>query len=253
RRYFVWNFHSLGACCAKEQPTCLRAIANFNNFKKEYRVMISIMKVRVVLLVLFCAVAVLLPAATQAQNPGQPARPAAEDTNLEIQLYLILASNREIEEGKLPAVLDPVVKQLRESLPFKHYNLAATFLNRVRNNGKLEVTWMGGPFESKGSPATSNPSFSELTAFVKLFSEDGNRDVVRLNEFRFGTRVPIITGQTASSVSTNAAVFPMVTYQPVGLHTDLSMREGSLVIAGTLNVGPSGDSLVVAVSARRAN
>ena len=215
--------------------------------------MISKKMRRVVLSVLFCLSAVFLPAASYAQTPTQSLRPAVEDANLEIQLYLILASNREIEEGKLPAALDPVVKQLRESLPFRHYNLAATFLNRVRNKGKLEVTWMGGPFESKGSPATSNPSFSELTAFVQVFTEEGGRDVVRLTDFRFGTRVPIITGGTASSVSTNAAAFPTVSYQPVGLHTDLSMREGSLVIAGTINVGPSGDSLVVAVSARRTN
>jgi len=31
------------------------------------------------------------------------------------------------------------------------------------------------------------------------------------------------------------------------------MREGSIVIAGTLNVGPSGDAVIVVVSARRAN
>ena len=200
-----------------------------------------------------CALLSIIALAVTAhgQNPGQ--RLAAEDANLEIQLYLILASNKTLEEGKLPAALDPVVKQLRESLPFKNYHLAATFLNRVKNNGKLEVTWMGGPFALHGSPATSNPSFSELTAFVKLFSEDGGREVVRLNEFRFGTRVPLVTGPTTSQVSTSAASFPVINYQPVGLRTDLSMREGSLVIAGTLNVGPSGDALVVAVSARRVN
>src|SRR5204863_9575634 len=132
----------------------------------------------------------LLPVAAGAQEPSPTARLAAEDANLEIQVYLILASNSEIEDARLPVTLDPIIKQLRESLPFKHFNLAATFLNRVKNNGKLEVTWMGGPFALRGSPATSNPSFSELTAFVKLLSENGGRDTVRLNEFRFGTRVP---------------------------------------------------------------
>jgi hypothetical protein len=214
--------------------------------------MISKKMRRVVLSVLFCLSAVLLPALSHAQTPTQSLRPAVEDANLEIQLYLILASNREIEEGKLPAALEPVVKQLRESLPFRHYTLSATFLNRVRNKGKLEVTWVGGPFESKGLQATTYPSFSELTAFVQMFTEEGGRDLVRLNEFRFGTRVPIITGQIINPAST-AATIPTVNYQSVGLHTDLSMREGSLVIAGTLNVGPSGDSVVVAVSARRTN
>lgn len=215
--------------------------------------MISIKVRSVILSVLLCVLAVSLPAAAQAQTSNQPPRAASEDASLEMQVFLILASNKDVEQRKLPAVLDPVVKELRESLPFRNYNLAATFLNRVKNNGRLEVTWIGGPYEPHGSPATSNPSFSEITAYVKMFADEGGHDVVRLNEFRFGTRVPIITGQAATSVSTNAAIIPAVSYQPIGLRTDLSMQEGSLVIAGTLNVGPSGDSLVVAVLARRVN
>ena len=207
---------------------------------------------RAILFVLFFVFAAAL-SSTKAQTPNQTSRLVGEDANLEIQLYLILASNREIEEPRLPVALDPVIKQLRNALPFSHFNLAATFLNRVKNNGKLEVSWMGGPFALPGSPATSNPSFSELTAFVKLLAEDGGAEIVRLNDFRFGTRVPLVTGQTVTPVSTNAVAFPTINYQPVGLRTDLSLREGSLVVAGTLNVGPSGDALVVAVSARRAN
>ena len=215
--------------------------------------MISIKMPRVTVLVLLCVSSLLLTAAVQAQAPNQP-RAAAEDANLEMQVFLILATNKETAQQNLPAVLDPIVKQLRQALPFKNFTLAASFLNRVKNNGKLEVTWLGGPYEAHGSPATTNPSFSQLTAFVRMFTDDGGRDVVRLNEFRFGTRVPIVVGQTTTSVSTNTAPVPAaVTYEPVGLRTDLSMREGELVIAGTLNVSSSGDSLVVAVSARRVN
>jgi len=80
------------------------------------------------------------------------------------------------------------------------------------------------------------------------------QDMVILTEFRFGTRVPIVITQMApTNASTNAAAFGTINYEPVGLRTDLSMREGSMVVAGTLNVGPSGDALVVIVSARRAN
>ena len=43
-----------------------------------------------------------------------------------------------------------------------------------------------------------------------------------------------------------------VIYEPVGLHADISMCEGAPVIAGTVNVGPSGDAIVVALAARRA-
>ena len=217
---------------------------------------ISINRHRVIMLTFFCAVLLITAPLAMAQESSQPARAAQknEDANLDVQLYLVLASNREVEDIKIPMVLDPVIKQLRDSLPFKHYNLAGTFLNRVRNNGHLDVSWVGGPFAIHGSPAQSNPSFSQFAAVVRLITGDNGADIVRLNDFQFGTKVPIVTAQiTPTNASTNATPYPVVNYEPVGLRTDLSMREGTLVIAGTLNVGPSGDAIVVVVSAKRAN
>jgi hypothetical protein len=211
---------------------------------------------RAIVFALLCAVTLITAQAALAQASSEPARPTVQkddDANLEIQLYLIQASNREVEDGKLPAALDPVVKRLRDSLPFKHYNLTGTFLNRVKNNGRLEISWVGGPFPIQGSPAQSNPSFSQFTSTVRLAGERG-QEIVRLTEFRFGTRVPIITGQVGpTNASTSVAGFPVINYEPVGLRTDLTMPEGSIVIAGTLTVGPSGDAIVVVVSARRVN
>ena len=211
---------------------------------------------RAIVFALLCAVTLITAQAALGQGTSEPARPTVQkddDANLEIQLYLILASNRDVEDGKLPAALDPVIRRLRDSLPFKHYNLTGTFLNRVKNNGRLDMSWVGGPFPIQGSPAQSNPSFSQFTSMVRLAGEPG-QEIVRLTEFRFGTRVPIITGQIGpTNASTSTAGFPVINYEPVGLRTDLTMREGSIVIAGMLTVGPSGDAIVVIVSARRAN
>jgi hypothetical protein len=213
---------------------------------------------RVILFALLCvALAVGCAQQTPAQSSSQSTRAATDtaredETNLDTQLYLILATNRDIEEGKIPVALEPVVKRLRESLTFKHYNLAATFLNRVKNNGRLDVSWVGAPLLILNPAATSNPTFSQFSASVKLGQDQDGREVVRMNEFRFGSRVPIITGQTSTTVaSTSAPSFPMISYEPIGLHTDISMREGVPVVAGTLNVGPSGDAIVVVIAARR--
>jgi hypothetical protein len=79
------------------------------------------------------------------------------------------------------------------------------------------------------------------------------REIIQMVEFRFGSRVPIITAQTTTTnASTLASGFPVINYQPVGLRTDISMSEGVPVIAGTLTVGPSGDAIIVVVSAKRA-
>jgi hypothetical protein len=197
-------------------------------------------------------------ALAQESSPPQKsanAAPREDETNLDTQLYLILATNRETEEGKLPVVLQPVVTRLRENLAFKHYSLAASFLNRVRPNGHLEMLWVGGPLLAPASSPLGNPSFNEFTAGrVRLEKDANGREVIQMIDFRFGSRVPIITSQTTTtSASINApGGFPVINYQPIGLKTDISMTEGVPVIAGTLNVGPSGDAIIVVVSAKRA-
>ena len=44
---------------------------------------------------------------------------------------------------------------------------------------------------------------------------------------------------------------PTINYEPTGVSTDVSMREGEPVIVGTLNIGPSGDAIILVVSAKR--
>ena len=214
---------------------------------------------RIILLV--CAIVISAGAqAALAQEPTPPqktanALPREDETNLDTQLYLILATNRESEDGRIPNALQPVITRLRESLGFKHYSLAASFLNRVRHNGHLEMTWVGGPLLAPASSPMGNPSFNEFTAGrVRLEKDANGHEVIQIIDFRFGSRVPIVTAQTTTTnASTNAfGGFPVINYQPVGLRTDISMSEGVPVIAGTLNVGPSGDAIIVVVSAKRA-
>jgi len=215
---------------------------------------------RIILLV--CAIVIFAgaqAARAQESNPPQKAAnvlPREDETNLDIQLFVILATNREVEDVKLPNALQPVVTRLRDSLNFKHYSLAASLLNRVRHNGRLETLWVGGPMLAPVSSPMGNPSFNEFTAGRVRFEKDANgREVIQMIEFRFGSRVPIITAQpTTTNASTNVpGGFPVINYQPVGLKTDISMSEGVPVIAGTLYVGPSGDAIIVVVSAKRAS
>ncbi len=45
----------------------------------------------------------------------------------------------------------------------------------------------------------------------------------------------------------------VVNYESTGLNTDISMREGEPVVVGTLHVGPSGDAIILVMSAKRSN
>lgn len=204
--------------------------------------------------------AALVAAAAQyavlAQSADQSSRASVavvkeDETNLDTQLYLIVATNQSVQDNRIPAALEPIIKQLREALPFKNYSVAATLLNRVRNGGHLNLRWIGGPLLAPSASTASTPSFNEFTVSgVKIVTDETGRDVVRMSGFSFGSRIPI---QTQATVASAAAPTGVVTnYEQTGLQTDISMREGEPVIVGTLNVGPSGEALVVVISAKRA-
>ena len=181
---------------------------------------------------------------------AQATQDTADDANLETQLYLIVGTNQDADDSKLPAALDSVVKQLRATLPFKNYRLAATLINRVKNQGRLSLSWIGGPLAAPTAAASNvTPSFSQFNVReVKLVRNAENQPVVQMLGFNFGARIPI---QTPGAIAANGAVAPTVAYENTGVSTDISMRESDPVIVGTLNIGPSGDAIILVVSARR--
>jgi len=183
--------------------------------------------------------------ATAAQSEQQ------DETNLDTQLYLLVATNQDIDDAKLPAALEPVVKQLRASLPFKNYRLAATLINRVKNDGRLNLKWIGGPLVPAGAVSNTTPSFNEFHINnVKLVRNAANQQLVRVEGFGFGARIPVLT---ASAVGSNGSSAPLIDYEPTGLNTDISMREGEPVVVGTINIGPSGDAIILVMSAKSTN
>lgn len=172
-----------------------------------------------------------------------------DEANLDTQLYLLVATNQDVDDTKMPASLESIVRQLRASLPFKNYRLAATLINRVKNDGRLNLRWVGGPMMGSAVGANGTPSFNEFHVnTVKLVQDADGHRLVRMDGFAFGTRIPIQTGTT---LALNAAAAPIINYESTGLNTDISMREGEPVIVGTLNVGPSGDAIILVMLARR--
>lgn len=188
-------------------------------------------------------------AAPAQTEPAAQTEKLWDETNLDTQLHLVVASNQDSTEGKLPPSLEPVLKQLRSSLPFKNYRLATTLFNRVRNDGRLSLQWAGGPLVASAAATSATPSFNEFkVTSIKFVTDTEGRKVIRMEGFRFGARIPI---QTGTAIASNTPSAPIINYENTGLNTDISMREGEPVIVGTMNVGPSGEAIIVVVSARR--
>jgi len=209
------------------------------------------MKMRKLLGVMITTILLALVLVTSAAAANAQTVTLDSEANLDTQLYLIVATNQDVDDSKLPASLDSVIKQLRASLPFKNYRLAATLVNRVKNEGRLDLRWIGGPFAAPTGAASSvNPSFSEFkVGSVKLLRNAEGQPMVQMTRFSFGARIPIQTGTALAASGTAGA--PIINYENTGLNTDISMREGEPVVVGTLNAGPSGDAIILVVSAKR--
>ena len=174
-----------------------------------------------------------------------------DETNVDTQLYLIVGTNQSVQDTNIPAGLEQIVKQLRASLPFKNYSVTATLLNRVKDGGHLNLRWVGGPLLAPAASSASTPSINEFgVARVRVYIDETGRAGVLMDAFHFGSRIPIQTQAIVASAAASSG--PVVSYESTGLNTDVGMREGEPVIVGTLNVGPSGDALVIVVSAKRA-
>ena len=221
------------------------------------------MKARTILSVMLLALCLMWSFSVQAQEGNTPQTPAKQtesrddETNLDTQLFLLVGSNQDVVDSNLPAFLDSVVKQLRTALPFKNYRLAATLLNRVRNGGGLDVSWIGGPLAAtSGTSPTLTPSFSNfMVRRVRLVRTSDGQQMVQMQGFNFGARIPIQTGQAMASNNPPGVFpsggFPTINYERTGVATDISMREGEPVVVGTLNVGPSTEAIILVVSAKR--
>ena len=208
---------------------------------------------RRILLSLFLIAAATLSLNVFAQEADQSKQRDTknDEVNLDTQLYLLFATNQEIDDTKMPATLDAVVKQLRASLPFRNYRLAATLINRVKNEGRLNLQWVGGPLLATAASSTQTPSFNEFKVDrVRLTADANGREMVRMDGFRFGARIPI---QAGMMLAANSPAAPNIMYENTGLNTDISMHEGEPVVVGTLNLGPSGDAIILVMTAKRSS
>lgn len=212
---------------------------------------------RVVFCALLClGIAIGSTQVIAAQDAGQSSRTSPEirnedQTNFAVELHLILASNTRAGDNQLPASLDQVAKQLRATLPYKNYSLVSTIVNRVKNGSSLSLTSIGGSLMVPTTAAAHMPTFNDFSiGFVKVVADPDGGPLVQMQKLSFGSRFPMQTGTDIAQAGNNAA--PVFSYERTGITTDLSLRIGEPAVVGTLNLGPSGDAIIVIICARRA-
>jgi hypothetical protein len=215
----------------------------------------SIRNVRLLLVLGFVCLALLgTPQISFGQSDERPSVPVEHpiDVDVEVQLHLLVASNA-AESVRLPELLAAVARDLRPSLPFSNYRLGASFLSRVKNGRPLNTKGVGRSLLV--TPALESsvlPTFYEIGAgMVNLKTDVSGRAVVQVSGFRFGLRIPLQSG--TSQTKDGGYRDSTILYEPVGITTDLTMREGDPVVVGTLDAGRPNETLVLVLVAKRAS
>ncbi|HYE15822.1 MAG TPA: hypothetical protein VD968_15365 [Pyrinomonadaceae bacterium] len=207
-------------------------------------------------LLLFAALAP--PARAQDEgSPPQPSRGAQakrDDTNLELHLHMLLASNAEGQRGEVPRELEGVVRQLKASLPYSQHRLVTTFLHRVKDGGNtLEVSSVGPSLltQSQAQQLTAPTFYQFSVGGVRLAEGASGQTFVQVPRFRFTLRVPVQTAAVAPAAG-DAPGYPVIQYENVGMTTDFSAREGEPTVVGTLTTRRPDEVFVVVFTIRRA-
>jgi hypothetical protein len=148
--------------------------------------------------------------------------------------YLLVAEQADTNV-KLPADLQPVVKQLRSTFPnYEGYRLLETLVLRTREGGEAEVNGMAPGGKDALPPAIYNLRFRS----ARITSDEKGR-VVWLSGMRLGVRVPIPTGPNNQ-----------FNYQDTGIMADVDVREGQKVVVGKANLQGPDKALFLVLAAK---
>ena len=196
-----------------------------------------------------------IAARAQEQNPpastSAEARAARDEINYEAQLHLLMASNEADARASPTPALESAVRQLRTSLPFVNYRLVGAFLCRVRDSGIVEVRGVGNFGLAPTAASPTVPVFYELLlSRLRQSADMSGQPLIHIERFRFGLRLPVTAGSTRAEGS--AQSFPVINYEPTGITTEISLREATPTIIGTLSTSRADEVMVLVLTVRRA-
>jgi hypothetical protein len=205
-----------------------------------------------------CALALTLLTAAHGPNVALAQDSAAaatadvkrEGMNHDVQLHLLAASHEPVSGGNVPPSMEAVVRQLRAALPFSNYRVATTFLNRVRDGGSVEVSGVGGaPLTAATANSTSPTFFNFGLSNVRLLAGANDQPFIQVSKLRFGLKVPIQTATVAGDGGKGS--YPVIQYQDTGITTEVSVREGTPTVVGTLAASRPDESFILVLTLRR--
>jgi hypothetical protein len=149
--------------------------------------------------------------------------PSAAPKDIDMTVYLLSAADAPATAAPpMPKDLDPVVTQLKNTFPFKNYDLLDVLTFRTRTGQQVSTTSSGGSFQ------IGNRNVAVITSLrINSISVQGDGSTLRVDRLNTSIRVPQPTGPAGDT---------QFQYYDLGMQTDLDIKEGQKVVVGRLGI-----------------
>jgi hypothetical protein len=153
------------------------------------------------------------------------------EKNVELTFHLLLGT-AQAESISVPPDLGGVATQLRSVFGFKSVRVLETSVLRGREGRQLEAK---GLVPTSSKLAETAPYGISVKSVAVNAGEKGA--AIRLDGLRFNAQFPIGTPSA-------------IQFQPVGISTDLDVREGQKVVVGKASIDGASQSIFLVVTAK---
>ena len=144
--------------------------------------------------------------------------------NLDLTFYIISASPQP-NADKLPADLEPVIKQLRSAFVYQGYKVLETTVMRIREGSGGEVSGQLPGQATGGALYQIRCQRSRVT--------EGTPNVIRIDNLKIGGKFPMTNAKGEA------------TWIDTGISTDVDMKEGQKIVVGKSTMNEAAAFLVV--------
>jgi hypothetical protein len=150
--------------------------------------------------------------------------PTAAPKDIDLTVYMVLASEQAGSGNNLPPELQPVANQLKGIFSYKGFRMLDTVLLRTQPGNMARASGVIGT-----ASGSSNTQYN-LSVMPTAVTEDPKGRLIRLNNLVLNLRVA--PGMDA------------------GINTEITVREGQKVVVGKSSMGAPDQALILVVTAK---
>jgi hypothetical protein len=162
-------------------------------------------------------------------KPKAVASQTQSDRNVELTLHVLHAKVTSTEPNDAPAVLAPVIQQLKQATSLTSFRVVETQILRIRSGKKVETS---GILVWNDAPENSAPNYQFRT---DVSIQGAN---IRTDNLNFGVRVPYKTNENNYN------------FREVGINSSFDMKPGQYTVVGKANASAKDGALVLILSAK---